>query len=167
MNLKCSVKKNVIYWLNRIDFQIQKIFPTRLAHPINKLRTRLFIGFATLSRNICCTWKSMWINLNYSLFYGKENAAKPNIISGNFSKPVHVGKGSGGRGANAFCFQTNCIHVNPPGSSGSLPEMEPDSRTPVSETGPPRCENTKKKKNFFFVFFLNNFPDHHFCAYVW
>ena len=36
------------------------------------------------------------------------------------------------------------IHVNPPGSSGSLPEMQPDSRTPASETEPPRCENTKK-----------------------
>ena len=52
--------KNVIYWLNHIDFQIQEIFPSRLANPINKpvLRTRLFIGFATLSGNI-----SMWINL--------------------------------------------------------------------------------------------------------
>ena len=44
------------------------------------------------------------------------------------------------------------IHVNPPGSSGSLPEMRPDSRTPGSETEPPGCENTKKK-NFFFFFF--------------
>ena len=58
------------------------------------------------------------------------------------------------------------IHVNPPGSCGSLPEMQPDSCTPGSETEPPGCENTKKKKKNFF-FFLNNFPDHHFCAYVW
>ena len=44
-----------------------------------------------------------------------------------------------------------CIHVNLPGSSGSLPEMRPDSRTPGSETEPPGCENTKKKKkNIFF-----------------
>ena len=65
MNLKCSVKKNVIYWLNHTDCQIQEIFPSRLANPINKLvlRTHLFIGFATLSRNISCIWKSMWINL--------------------------------------------------------------------------------------------------------
>ena len=41
------------------------------------------------------------------------------------------------------------IHVNPPGSSGSLPEMRPDSRTPGSETEPPGCENTKKKIFFF------------------
>ena len=41
--------------------------------------------------------------------------------------------------------------------------MQPDSRTPGSETEPPGCENTKKKKKIFF--FLNNFPDHHFCAY--
>ena len=39
------------------------------------------------------------------------------------------------------------IHVNPPGSSGSLPEMRPNSRTPGSETEPPGCENSKK---FFF-----------------
>ena len=48
------------------------------------------------------------------------------------------------------------IHVNPPGSSGSLPEMRPDSRTPGSETEPPGCENTKKKKKkkkIFFFFF--------------
>ena len=44
------------------------------------------------------------------------------------------------------------IHVNPPGSSGSLPEMQPDSRTPGSETEPPGCENTKKKKNLFYFF---------------
>ena len=44
-----------------------------------------------------------------------------------------------------------CIHVNPPGSSRSLLEMQPDSHTPGSETEPPGCENTKKKtkKNFF------------------
>ena len=35
--------------------------------------------------------------------------------------------------------------MNSPGSSGNLPEMEPNSRTPVSETEPPGCENTKKK----------------------
>ena len=52
------------------------------------------------------------------------------------------------------------IHVNPPWSSGSLPEMVPDSRTPGSETETPECE----KKN---IFFLNNFLDHHFCADVW
>ena len=62
-------------------------------------------------------------------------------------------------------FYYTIIHVNPPGSSGSLPEMEPDSRTPGSETESPGCE--KKKKFFFFFFFLNNFPDHQFCAYVW
>ena len=45
------------------------------------------------------------------------------------------------------------IHVNPPGSSGSLPEMEPNSCTPVSETEPPECENTKKKNFFFFLIF--------------
>ena len=47
-------------------------------------------------------------------------------------------------------------NVNPPRSSGSLPEMQPDSHTPGSETEPPRCENTKKKKKkkkkFFFLF---------------
>ena len=64
---------------------------------------------------------------------------------------------------NSFLFR---IHVKPPRSSGSLPEMQPDSRNPGSETEPPRCENTKKKE-FFFFFFLNNFPDHHFCAYIW
>ena len=36
------------------------------------------------------------------------------------------------------------IHVNPPGSSGSLPEKQPDSHTPGSETEPPGCENKKK-----------------------
>ena len=46
------------------------------------------------------------------------------------------------------------IHVNPPRSSGSLPEMQPDSRTPGSETEPPGCENTKKKKKKFFLFFF-------------
>ena len=40
--------------------------------------------------------------------------------------------------------------MNPPGSSGSLPEMRPDSGTPGSETEPPGCENTKK----LFFFFL-------------
>ena len=67
-----------------------------------------------------------------------------------------------------------CIHVNPPGSSGSLPEMQPDSCTPGSETELPGCENPKKKKikkkkkkKQYWFFFLNNFPDHHFCAYVW
>ena len=56
MNLKCSVIKNATYLLNHIDFQIQEIFLSRLANPINKhvLRTRLFIGFATLSGNISC-----------------------------------------------------------------------------------------------------------------
>ena len=48
------------------------------------------------------------------------------------------------------------IHVNPPGSSGSLPEMQSNSSTPGSETEPPGCENTKKKKKkiFFFFFFF-------------
>ena len=65
MNLKCSMKKNVIYWLNHTDFQLQEIFSSRLANPINKLviRTRLFIGLASLSGNISCIWKSMLINL--------------------------------------------------------------------------------------------------------
>ena len=65
MIIKCSVKKNVIYWLNHIGIQIQEIFPSKLAHPINKrvLCTRLFIGFTILSENIFCIWKSMWINL--------------------------------------------------------------------------------------------------------
>ena len=36
--------------------------------------------------------------------------------------------------------------MNPLRSSGSLPEMQPDTRTPGSETEPPGCENTKKKK---------------------
>ena len=31
------MKKNVIYWLIHIDFQIQEIFSSRLASPINKL----------------------------------------------------------------------------------------------------------------------------------
>ena len=35
--------------------------------PWNPLRTRLFIGFATLSGNISCIWKSMWINLYISM----------------------------------------------------------------------------------------------------
>ena len=43
------------------------------------------------------------------------------------------------------------IHVNPPGSSGSLPEMQADSRTPGSETEPPGYKKQKKK------IFLNNF----------
>ena len=54
------------------------------------------------------------------------------------------------------------IHVNPPGSSGSLPEMQPNSRTPGNETEPPGCENTKKKKKkkkiFFFFFFFFSRP---------
>ena len=41
MNFKCSVKKNVIYWLIHIDFQIQEIFPERLANLINK-RVQIF-----------------------------------------------------------------------------------------------------------------------------
>ena len=45
-----------------------------------------------------------------------------------------------------FSYSQLLIHVNPPGSSGSLPEMPPDSRTPGSETEPPRCENTKNKQ---------------------
>ena len=32
--------------------------------------------------------------------------------------------------------------------------MKPDSRTPVSETEPPECENTKKKKKIFFFFLI-------------
>ena len=44
------------------------------------------------------------------------------------------------------------IHVNSPGSSGSLPEMWPDSRTPGSEPEPPGCENSIKKKKIFFFF---------------
>ena len=44
----------------------------------------------------------------------------------------------------------NDIPVAVPGSSGSLPEMRPHSRTPGSETEPPGCENTKKKFFFFF-----------------
>ena len=62
---KMFYKKNVIYWLIHNDFQIQEIFPERVANLINKLvlHTRLFIGFATLSGNISCIWKSMWINL--------------------------------------------------------------------------------------------------------
>ena len=53
---KMFYKNNVIYWLIHIDFQIQEIFLSRLENPINKLvlRTRLFIGFATLSGNISC-----------------------------------------------------------------------------------------------------------------
>ena len=48
------------------------------------------------------------------------------------------------------------IHVNPPGSSRSLPEMQPDSCTPGSETEPPGCENTKKKKkNFQTIIFVH------------
>ena len=56
------------------------------------------------------------------------------------------------------------IHVNPPGSSGSLPEMRPNSRTPGSETEPPGCENTKKKKIFFFFFFLHTIIYAHMCG---
>ena len=71
MNLKPFVKKNVLYWLNHIDFHIQEIFPLKLANLINKLvlNTRLFIGFATLSGNIFCIWKSMWINLYILLYF--------------------------------------------------------------------------------------------------
>ena len=47
-----------------------------------------------------------------------------------------------------FNFYSVSIHVNPPGSSRSIPEIQPDSRTPGSETEPPRCEN--RKKIFFF-----------------
>ena len=39
------------------------------------------------------------------------------------------------------------------------------SLTPSSETESPECENIKKKNILFFS--VNNFPDHHFCAYVW
>ena len=46
------------------------------------------------------------------------------------------------------------IHVNPPGSSGSLLEMQSNSSTPGSETEPPGCENTKKKKKKKIIFFL-------------
>ena len=60
----------------------------------------------------------------------------------------------------------NHIHVNPPGSSGSLPEMHPDSRTPGSETEPPGCENTKKKKNFFFFFFFPRPSFLHICMVI-
>ena len=56
----------------------------------------------------------------------------------------------------------NDRHVIPPGSSGNLLEMEPDSRTPASATESPGCEKYKKKKKF-----VHNFPDHHFCTYVW
>ena len=42
--------------------------------------------------------------------------------------------------------------MNPPGSLGSLPEMQPDSHTPGSETEPPGCENTKKKLFFLMIF---------------
>ena len=54
---------------------------------------------------------------------------------------------------NYYC-EYKGIHVNPPESSGSLPEMEPDFRTPASKTESPRCENTKKKKKFFFFFLI-------------
>ena len=40
---------------------------------------------------------------------------------------------------------TQSIHMNPPRSSRSLMEMQPDSRTPGSESKLPGCEN-----NFFF-----------------
>ena len=52
-----------------------------------------------------------------------------------------------------------CIYVNPPRSSGSLPKMQPNSRTPRSEMDPPGYENTKKKKKkiFFFNFFFKWF----------
>ena len=65
---KMFYEKNVIYWFIHIDFQIQEIFPSRLANPINKLvlRIRLFIGFATLSGNISYICKSIWINLYIS-----------------------------------------------------------------------------------------------------
>ena len=44
----------------------------------------------------------------------------------------------------SLCYIFYTIHVNPPGSSGSLPEMQPDSCTPGSETEPLGCENKKK-----------------------
>ena len=47
------------------------------------------------------------------------------------------------------------IHVNPPGLSGSLPEMWPDSHTPGSETEPPGCENTKTIFFFQTIIFVH------------
>ena len=58
--------------------------------------------------------------------------------------------------------------MNPPGSSGSLPEMQPDSRTPGSETEPPVFENTKKKKKkkkfFFFFIIFQTIISAHMCG---
>ena len=45
---------------------------------------------------------------------------------------------------NVITNTNKSIHVNPPESSGSLPEMQPNSRTPGSEMEPPGYENTKK-----------------------
>ena len=52
---ECNIKR-----LIHIDFQIQEIFPSRLANPINKRvrSTSLFIGFATLSENSSCILKT-------------------------------------------------------------------------------------------------------------
>ena len=40
--------------------------------------------------------------------------------------------------------------------------MQPDSRTPGSETEPPGCEDTKKKKFFFFqtIIFAHMYGNH-------
>ena len=54
-----------------IDFQIQEIFPERVANPINKRvrSTSLFIGFASLEGNISFIWKPMWFNQYITFFF--------------------------------------------------------------------------------------------------
>ena len=53
MILKWSVKKNSIYCLIHIDFQIQEIFTPRLAHPINiRDAHSFFLSDLQLSREI-------------------------------------------------------------------------------------------------------------------
>ena len=50
----------------------------------------------------------------------------------------------------------------PPENAAQLPHSQ-------EWDGPTRILKYKKKKKniFFLIFFLNDFPDHHFCAYVW
>ena len=71
-----NVVKNVVYWLIHIDFQIQEIFPERVANPINK-------RFATRSGNISCIWKSMWISLYLSYDVASESVMKPCVKNDN------------------------------------------------------------------------------------
>ena len=67
---------SLLIFLLHTDFQIQEIFPSKVANPIvclsDLLRTSLFIGFATIKWNISRIWKPMWIN-QYITFFFKEH----------------------------------------------------------------------------------------------